>query len=186
MVRQIFCCRDGQARVRGEHEHEHFHPTLANRRRIRLSLRLISSHGIPSRDICVVLCHTLNIYSTHAHMDVRVAPQYTSGPGRSNQFHLPATFTWIVCRALLSLPPSLVPGFRRARHFTYAARDTRARIYPAQTSPYIVRCMDILVADFRLSSFCRRRCTAFRASSIRISVGSPAHPRHLIEKPHAK
>lgn len=40
-----------------------------------------------------------------------------------------------------------------------------------------LRYMDILVVDFEPGSFCRRWCTAFRASSIRICR------RHLIEKP---
>lgn len=114
--------------------------------------------------------------------DVYVAPQYTSGPGRSNQFHLPATFTWIVCRALSSLLLSScqafgAPGISRMR------LDARSRIYPAQT---LLRCTDILVADFSLSSFCRRPVLSHSAC-LRYASSQPLmRPRHLIEKPHTK
>lgn len=95
--------------------------------------------------------------------DVSVPTGCTWRSERSNQFHLPGTFTWIVCGA----PSRRVPGFRRARHFTYAAiTDARARMLSgANVTLLNIRWISLL----RISapgSFCRRRCTAFRASSI--------------------
>lgn len=66
-------------------------------------------------------------------------PHVTSVPPdcyveRSNQFHLPATFTWIVCAAPLGVSRAFgAPGISRMR------LDARARIYPAQTLRYWIR-----------------------------------------------
>lgn len=93
--------------------------------------------------------------------DVSVPTGCTWRSERSNQFHLPATFTWIVCGA----SSRRVPGFRRARHFTYAAGCPRANVSGANVTLLNIRWISLL----RISapgSFCRRRCTAFRASSI--------------------
>lgn len=132
---QIFSCREMSM---GEGTSTRiFHPTLTNRRRIRPVL--ISLHEIPSQGhTCRVCHHRAHVHrGLYRHMFVcDVVPQYTSGPGRSNQFHLPATFTWIVCRALLSLLTLSscqafdTPGISRMR------LDARARIYPAQTLRY--------------------------------------------------
>jgi hypothetical protein len=79
-----------------------------------------------------------------------VPPGCTWRSERSNQFHLPATFTWTVCGSSLAVSR----GFRRARHFTYAAGCPRANLSGANvTLPDTL--VDILVADFGLA-FCHR------------------------------
>lgn len=168
----------------GGGEHEHFHPTLANRRRIRLSLRLISSHGIPSRGHTCrpaspsTYAHT---YVTHAHTfvwprSIRQAPGEAISSIYRQRLHGSFAEPFPPFLLLSSCQAFGASGISRMR------LDARARIYPAQTLRCIVRCTDILVADFSLSSFCRRRCTAFRASSIRIPGWQPSAPAPLNRK----
>jgi len=120
----------------GGSEHEHFHPTLANRRRIRLSLRLISSHGIPSRGhTCrpVSPPHPRHTRTRTSHTRIRtfVWPRSTrQAPGEAiSSIYRQRLHGSFAEPFPPSLPPSLVvPGFRRVRHFTYAARCSRANI----------------------------------------------------------
>lgn len=144
----------------------------------------------PFAGTCVSSCDTLSTYA--ARMDVRVwracGPAVHVGPREKQS--VPFTGNVYMDRLqspspLPSLPPSLVPGFRRARHFTYAARYPRANIYPAQTSRYVVG-----ISLLGISAWVRFVVTGVPHSA-RLRYASPlaaqrARPRHLIEKPHAK
>lgn len=102
---------------------------------------LISSRGIPRRGRPCRPRHTRAPYVSIR--DVHPAGLCTWRSGRSNQFHLPATFTWIVCGTTLAVSR----GFRRARHFTYAAGCPRANLSGANVT-LLDTPVDILVADF--------------------------------------
>lgn len=76
------------------------------------------------------------------------------------------------------------PGFRRARHFTYAAGCPRANISGANVT-LLDTLVDILVADFGRGV---RFVVAGVPHSTRLRYARIPTPalRHLIEKPHTK
>lgn len=155
---------------------------------IRPSFRLISSHGIPSQGhTCRSSHHHIHATYTHTRIhpfvfDVYVAPQVHVGPREKQS----VPFTGNVYMDRLqspSLPPTLVvPGFRRARHFTYAARCPLANISGANiTTLHGYPCCGFQ-PELVLSS---PGVTAFRVSSIRIlraSSQSPSAPAPLNRK----
>lgn len=138
--------------------------------------RLISSHGIPRRGHLCRPCHP------GAHTRASASIRDTSVPPglyveiREKQS---VPFTGNVYMDRLRRPLSPVSrGFRRARHFTYAAGCSRANISGANVT-LLDTPVDILVVDFSPlppCSFCRRRCTAFRASSIHAAVPTGVAP----------
>lgn len=173
----------------GEGASTNFHPTLTNRRRIRPSFRLISLHEIPSQGHTCRLCphHTRYTY-IHIHGYIRSCvirgPAVHVGPREKQS----VPFTGNVYMDRLqspSLPPTLVvPGFRHARHFTYAARCPRANISGANITLHILPLYGYpcgFQPELVLSSPVYRIPRVFDTH-----LRWQPLPRHLIEKPHTK
>jgi len=126
---------------------------------------LISSRGIPRAwDI-----HVVRVVRTHT----RAHHVHTWRPSRRVVRGDPREAISSIYRQRLhgSFAEPLPPGFRRARHFTYAAECPRANISDANVTGYV----GYPCCGFRPpSSFCRRQRTAFSASSIHARVPTGA------------